>query len=582
MNDFIFKIAGEAGYGIASAGLIFARTAQRSGYFIFTSSEYPSLIRGGHNVFVARIAEEAIHSPKSEVDFLIALNQNAVDFHKKELSPGAVVILNSDKAVDSGFPSGVNILSIPLIKLAQENGGQDVMMNNVALGATVFLLEADFKILESAIRDVFSSAKPEIIDLNIKAARAGFDFAKHFAGSQTSGSLKAKKAAKKILISGNDAICLGAVAAGCKFFAAYPMTPINSMISYLSARAKKLGMVYFQPEDEIAGINSAIGASSAGLRSMVATSGGGFSLMTEAFGLAGMAEVPLVIIEGQRPGPSTGLPTWSGQGDLRFVLHASQDDFPRIILAPGDQEECFWLTIEAFNLADIYQTPVIILVDKFLCESQKSVVAFDESKVKINQGSLLSKEDQKKDYLRYQITESGISPRPVIGRPGQTFIFNSDEHDQAGFSEESSDNRKAMMEKRMRKLETCAREIPAPRIYSEKKAEGPEHSVRGIEISLVGWGSTKGVILEAQKTLADQGIETRFLHLNYLNPFPAEAVGSFLQNSKQILMIEQNITGQAAGLIREKTGIKIENLLLSYDGRPIYPEEIVQKVKEII
>ena len=573
MNDFIFKIAGEAGQGIASAGLILSKTALRSGHFVFASSEYPSLIRGGHNVFVARIAEEAIHSLRSDVDLLIALNQNAVDLHGKELSPGAVVILNSDKAVDFGFPSGVNIFSIPLIKLAQENGGQELMMNNVALGATIFLLGADFEILTSAIHDIFSSAKPEVIDLNIKVARAGFDFAKeNFTESQRSGSLKAKKAAKKILMSGNDAICLAAVAAGCKFFAAYPMTPINSMISYLSAQAKKLGMVYFQPEDEIAGINSAIGASSAGLRSMVATSGGGFSLMTEAFGLAGMAEVPLVIVEGQRPGPSTGLPTWSGQGDLRFVLHASQDDFPRIILAPGDQEECFWQTIEAFNLADKYQTPVVILVDKFLCESQKSVVAFDESKVKINQGLRLSKEDQKKDYLRYQITESGISPRPVIGRPGQTFIFNSDEHDQAGFSEESSDNRKAMMEKRMRKLTTLQKEMPQPQVYGFPEAT----------TGLISWGSTKGAVLEAQKTLADQGVETRFLHLNYLNPFPAEAVESFLRNSQQILMIEQNIAGQAAGLIREKTGIEIENLLLNYDGRPIMPEEIVKRIETLV
>jgi 2-oxoglutarate ferredoxin oxidoreductase subunit alpha len=376
-------------------------------------------------------------------------------------------------------------------------------------------------------------------------------------------------------LSGNEAICLGAIKAGCKFFAAYPMTPINSIISFFAAKAEELEMIYFQPEDEICGINAAIGASFAGVRSMVATSGGGFSLMVESYGLAGMTETPLVIIEGQRPGPSTGLPTWTSQGDLRFVLHASQDDFPRIVLAPGDQEECFWLTIEAFNLADKYQTPVVILTDKYLAESYKSVDYFDESNIKIDRGLIMSLQQQKKEYQRYKITDSGISPRPFVGREALTFIANSDEHNEFGFSDEDAEIRKKMMEKRMRKLITCQNEIPDPKIYGDLKSK----------ILLISWGSSKGPVLEAQKILKENNISTKFLHLNFINPLPINFLNNFfasLNKEDKVLIIEQNIAGQLAGLIREKTGFFIDNHLLKYDGRPFFPEEIVKKVKEII
>ena len=454
------------------------------------------------------------------------------------------------------------------------------MTNNVAMGAVACLLGADFQILASVIRDVFGNSKPELVNLNLRASRAGFDYLKkNFPAyrGRASASLKRRKADRQLLLTGNDAIGLGAVAAGCQFFAAYPMTPINSMIGYFAARAKELGMVYYQPEDEIAGINAAIGASHGGARSMVATSGGGFSLMVEGFGLAGMTETPLVIIEGQRPGPSTGLPTWTSQSDLRFVLHASQDDFPRIVLAPGDTQEAFWLTLEAFNLADRYQTPVVLLVDKYLCESHQSIKVFDETKIKIDRGLLMSIAEQQRDYQRYQISDSGLSPRPIAGRSGMTFAANSDEHDEFGFSEESAENRGAMMAKRMRKLETLAREIPEPRVYlSEAKPRSKT------EVILVGWGSTKGSILEAQKLLDQEGVSIGFLHLNYLNPLPTDSISRLFASARKTLIVEQNYTAQLAGLLREKTGIEIENKLLKYDGRPIFPEEIAERVKQMI
>ncbi|MDP3093888.1 MAG: 2-oxoacid:acceptor oxidoreductase subunit alpha [bacterium] len=567
-TDFTFKIAGEAGQGIASSGLVFSKIALRSGYFVFDFSEYPSLIRGGHNVYGARISSQEIHFQNSSVDFLVALNQQALDFHKTELSRNSAVILNSDKVVNAGLGPRVSVFSVPLIKLAKKSGGAEVMMNNVALGLTAFLLRVDFPALEQAIRETFSWATPEVIDLNIKVALAGFDFAReNFKGRELAFSLTREKLGKNLLLSGNDAFCLGAIKAGCKFFAAYPMTPINSMIAYFAAKARELNIVYFQPEDEISAINSAIGASTCGLRSMVATSGGGFSLMVEALGMAGMTETPLVIVEGQRTGPSSGLPTWTGQGDLRFVLHSSQDDFPKVVLAPGDAEECFWQMIGAFNLAEKYQLPVIVLADKYLCESRKTF-AIDDPDVKIDRGLL----SFSKDYQRYRLTKNGISPRAIVGQSESPIFISSYEHDQSGFASEDPANKKAMMEKRMKKMETLKREMPRPKVFGSKKAE----------IGFISWGSNKGSVLEAQKILKKEKIETKFLHLNFLNPFPAASAANFLKSCKKILLVEQNFTGQLGGLVQEKTGINIEDRLLKYDGRPILPEEIVKKIKKIL
>lgn len=576
-NDFTWKIGGEAGYGIASSGLIFAKACLRSGYFIIDLNDYPSLIRGGHNAYTLRVSSERIFSCTQSVDFLVALNKNAVFLHKKELSKNSQVLLNTDKVSqkDVQFFKGAKICAIPLISLARKAGGKDVMMNSVALGATFYLLGGDFEVLALSIKDVFAGGKKDVAILNIKAAKTGFDFAKKNFAKPENPVLKKRIAKKKMLfLSGNEAVCLGAIKAGCKLFVSYPMTPITPMITYLAKKGPEVGLVYKQPEDEISGINMAIGAAFAGVRSMVATSGGGFSLMTEGYGMAGMTETPIVIIEGQRPGPATGLPTWGGQGDLRFVLHAAQDDFLRIIIAPGDPEECFWLTTIAFNLAEKYQTPVIILTDKHLTESRRWVEYFDTSKVKIERGNLLSTKEQRKKYKRYQLTASGISPRAFPGRKGFVFRANSDEHSEDSYSNEEAQNRNEQMEKRMRKLKTCQKEIPNPSVYGDKKAK----------ITLIGWGSSKGPILEAQKILSKEKIKTQFLHLNFLNPLPENFLTKFFVKIKgeKTLMIEQNYTAQCAGLIREKTGFHIQDSLLKYDGRPFFPEEIVKKVRQII
>ncbi|MBL7054080.1 2-oxoacid:acceptor oxidoreductase subunit alpha [Patescibacteria group bacterium] len=569
-KDFTWRIGGEAGQGIMSSGLLFSNFCVNSGYYIFDFNENPSLIRGGHNIYTTRVSSKKIQAHKKTIDVLIALNLDAIELNKKYLSSQSIIIANADKilAKNVQISKNVKIFYVPLISLATKIGGREIMMNSVAIGFTISLLGGDFNILSLLIKKSLFLKSKKIINQNIKAAQAGFNFSQAKAGD----FLKNKQPLKQSIVSGGEAISLGAAKAGLNFFACYPMTPIDPILTHIVKNKKKNNITYIQPEDEIAGINMAIGASISGARAMVATSGGGFSLMVEALGLAGITETPLVIINGQRPGPATGLPTWQGQGDLRFVLHAAQDDFPRIVLAPGSIKEAFLLTAEAFNLADIYQVPVIILADKFLIQSHQSISLFKNLKVKINRGKLLSLKEQQKEYKRYKITDSGISPRAIPGRPGFTFIANSVEHDEFGFADEGKENRIKQMDKRMKKMESFYKKMPNPNIYGSKQAT----------ITLVGWGSTKGPILEAQALLKKIGIKSNFLHLNYLSPFPAKFVVKFLKSSKNILMIEQNASAQCAGLIREKTGIRIEHKLLKYDGRQLFIEDIVDKVNKIL
>ena len=343
------------------------------------------------------------------------------------------------------------------------------------------------------------------------------------------------------------------------------MSPINNILHVLAANQGKFGYILKQPEDEISAINMAIGASYAGVRSMTATSGGGFSLMTEAYGLAGITETPIVIFDGMRGGPATGLPTWSGQGDLQMVLHSHQDEFPRIVLAPGDVAETYELTIKAFNLADKYQTPVVVLLDKNICENDKTLLFPDITKVKIDRGKFVKKKID--DYLRYKYEDDGVSVRSIPG-VGNFFIANSDEHNEEGYSTEEIEDRNKIMEKRMKKLLTCAEnDMPNPEVFGPPDAD----------ITIVSWGSNKGSILEALKNFSN----VNYVHVTWMNPFPVKFLTDVLPKAKHIVDIECNYTGQLANIIREKTGIEIKDRYLKFDGRMIYPEEIIEKLNSV-
>jgi len=564
------KMGGEAGQGIKSAGQMFAKVATRSGYQVYTYIEYPSLIRGGHNVMQINISEEEVLGPSEKTDFLIALNQETIDLHMKELSAGAAVLFDADDNLDtSKVKKKVNFYKIPLSVLAKEAGGKDILSNTVALGATIALLGGDLEIFKNLLKEQFEKKGAEIVEMNHKAAEAGYIFAKKNFEDKAKDILQPidsiSYAVPTMVINGNEAAALGAVAGGVQFSAIYPMSPISNILHVLANHQEEYGYVYKQPEDEISAINMVIGAAHAGARSLTATSGGGFALMSEGYGLAGIAEVPIVIVEGMRGGPATGIPTWSEQGDLRFVLSAHQSDFPRIVLTPGDPKETFEMTMLALNLAEKYQTPVVVLIDKNVCENDQSFPIFDISDYKLDRGKFTM--EKVEGYERYKLEDDGISLRSIPG-VGNFFISNSDEHTEIGYDDETVENRNAQMQKRMKKLETCAKEdMPKPQLFGPKKAD----------LTFVSWGSNKGSILQAIK-----GKKANYLHLTWANPFPAEEVAEVLNNATYVVNVECNFTAQMGGLIAEKTGIRIKDNLLKYDGRPLYVEEIEAKIKEVL
>lgn len=562
------KIGGLAGQGVKSVGLMFAKLATRSGYHIYDYTEYPSLIRGGHNVMQILISKDMVTAPSSRTDLLVALNQETITRHKSEIPSGGGIIFDAEKKFDFSLVNkDINLFLVPLSKLANEAGGKELLINTVAMGVVAALLGGDLEILKNLISEEFSDKKPEIVQMNHRAVEAGYNFAlENFKDKVQTKLAPLPDVVPNMILNGNDAAALGAVAGGLQFASVYPMTPITGTLHLLASFQKKYGFIYKQPEDEISAINMAIGAAFAGVRAFTATSGGGFCLMTEAYGLAGITETPLVILMGMRTGPATGMPTWSGQGDLRFMLSAAQDDFPRIVLAAGDGKEVFDLTMKAFNLAEKYQAPVIVLVDKNICENDQSFEYFDESSYVVNRGKLTL--DKKDNFKRYELSPDGISTRSIPGT-GNFFMANSYEHDEYGFDTEESDMRIKQHEKRMSKLITCEKEdMPEPLLCGPEKAD----------LTIVSWGSNKGSILQAIKEFQN----VNYLHLAWMNPFPAEAVKRILSSSKSILGMECSYTAQLMGLITEKTGIEIKNKFLKYDGRPFFVEEVSKKISEIL
>ncbi len=557
-----------AGQGIKASGILLARFASRSGYNIFTHVEYPSIIRGGHNVMQVNISKGNVAATQSKIDFLIALNQETIDKHLEELTPGAGLLFDSDKKLNTdNVPETVHLCPIPLAQFAKEAGGSDILINTVALGAVVGIMGGDLNIMFKLIEDEFGDKGEKIVASDKKAAQLGYDFAlKNFGHKFTNPLEPAEKGEHKMVLNGNEAAALGAIAAGMQFAAIYPMSPISNILHVLARHQEEFNYIYKQPEDEIAAMNMAIGAAFAGARSMVATSGGGFSLMAETYGLAGITETPLVIIEGMRGAPATGLPTWSEQSDLRLVLHAHQGDFPRIVLTPGDTKEVFYTTMQAFNLAEKYQTTVVVLIDKDLCESDQNYPYFDYSDYKIDRGKFTM--EPTPNYKRYADSEDGISVRSAAG-VGNFFIANSDEHDEYGYSSEEIDNRNTQMRKRMRKLETCARED-----MEEPVLHGPENA----DITIISWGSTKGAILQA----IEKYDNVNFIQVKWMNPFPTQALTRMLEKAKYTISAELNYGAHFTGLLREKTGFVVDDTLLKYDGRPFYPKEIQNKIEEVL
>ena len=550
-------IGGEAGQGLVTVGHLLAKSLVRSGYSIVVTQSYQSRIRGGHNTFAIRVGVDKVIAPKESVDLLVALDADTVTLHRKDLSADGLVVLDSAFDVD-----GDTLLKVPFRELAQAR-----FSNIAALGVVGSLVGLDEDLMATALGDLLGKKKPRLAEENRRALAA----AVQWAAEHVTSSLKLPTIANPpqcLMMNGNEAIALGALSAGLKFCAFYPMTPSTSISLNLAAQANRMGLIVEQAEDEIAAVNMAIGASFAGAPSMVATSGGGFALMVEGVSLAAMTETPLVIVVAQRPGPATGLPTRTEQADLELVLHAGHGEFPRAIFAPGTVEECFHLTRRALELAERYQGPVFLLTDQFLADSYRAVAPSDMESGPPIAVSLSAKEIESLPYKRFTITESGVSPRLLPGTSEHLVVVDSDEHTEDGHITEDLSVRTLMVEKRLRKGKSISSEVIPPEIQGEEEPE----------VLLVSWGSSKGAVQEAASILKSNGEKVATLHFSQVWPLVPEQFMEHLEKAQEVVSVEGNAFSQLARLIRRETGFQIKKKVLRYDGLPLTPESILRKL----
>lgn len=571
--DITIRIGGQAGQGMQSIGYIIGKIFTRHGYHVFMNQDVESRIRGGHSFVQARVKDGPVHAISDNVDLLIALDKVVIDQDFADLAEDGVMIFDGTK---TGFQSeNPNHFSIPLEQLATEAGKSKIMVNTVATGATFALMGFDLQPLLDRLEEQFDRKGKEVVANNKNSASAGYKYVqKNFRGVNPYKMPPAPSNRRKMLINGSEAMALGAICSGLKFYSGYPMSPSTPIMEFVGSMAGEYNIILEPAEDEISAINMVLGASFAGVRAMTATSGGGFCLMVEAIGLSGMTETPVVVVVVQRPGPSTGLPTRTDQADLRFVIHAAHGEFPRGIFAPGNAEQAFYLMGKAFNMADRYQTPVIVLGDQHLNDSYFTVDELDLGRFQIDRGRVLFDDNIRsvKDYKRYAWDESGISGRILPGQSKAVLYADSDEHTEAGHITERADVRKQMMEKRMRKLEGMSGEMEMPVIYPSENAD----------VVLLGWGSTYGAMKEAVDIMNNEGLKSRMVHFSEIYPFPSKDFSGKISNDAKVFAVESNFTGQFADLFQFETGIAVHHKILKYDGRPFSPKEIISEVKEKI
>jgi 2-oxoglutarate ferredoxin oxidoreductase subunit alpha len=578
IKDMSVMIAGIAGDGVLFTGNVLAKILKREGWEIKTYRYFPSNIRGEPTQYTIRASQKEYFGLANAVDVLISFDCASIIKHTRKIAEGGIVLCDGEE-LDLLKPShkkGRTFHKFPLRKLARESFKNEIFKNMIALGALCYILDLNFSVIERIISEAFLKRKgKEIVRKNVEAINLGCEQAKKIVRPEERHFVVKKKDRGKLLITGDEAIAIGALAAGCRLFAAYPICPATEIWQWLALHFAPFNGIVVQTEDELAAVNMALGASYAGVRAMTATSGPGGSLMMESFSLAGMAEIPLVIAHVQRVGPSTGMPTKSEQSDLNLWVYGSHGEFPRIVLSPGTIEECFEFTVKAFNLADKYQCPVILLTEQEYGQNYGTVKKFDLSKVKIDRGSLLTKEELigMKDYKRYAFTRSGISPRSIPPMKNGIHMVESNEHDEKGFRDENPENRIAMMQKRMSKLKESTKDLVAPKIWGDRKAE----------VGIIGFGSTLAAIVEAMEELKRENIRAKYLQMRTLWPLPSKRVEDFSRSCRHIFVVENNFSGQLHGLIRSQISQKLKmNKILNYSSLGFRPIEISKIIKEAI
>lgn len=570
--DYSIKIGGEAGQGIQTIGDALSKVFSRCGYNVFTHQDYMSRVRGGHNFYQIRVSDREISASRGPVDILVAFDRESILLHGGELSEIGLVVYDST-AMKEKY-DGPQFFDVPLLDLATKSGGEKIMVNTVATGTVLGMLGLGTDIFLDILRDTLGKKGESVFEANVRAAQAGHEFAgRECLRCEFSASAIGPK---KMLIGINEAVGLGALASGCKFYSAYPMTPSTGIMLYIASKAKEYGVIVEQAEDEIAAINMALGASFAGVRAMTGTSGGGFALMVEGLSLAAMTETPIVIALAQRPGPATGLPTRTEQGDLLFALHAGHGEFPRVIFAPGTPEQGFYLTSKAFNLSQKYQIPVFILTDQYLSDSQWTYDGLSLDKLAyVDWRATESEMGGLKEYKRHLLTDYGISPFARPGASRHLVVTDSDEHDEDGHLIEDAHTRIQMVDKRLfRKMPLIRSEIAPPVFYGESRPD----------IILTGWGSTYGIMKEAVNGLSDTK-KIAMLHFSEIFPFPSNHDFDYLEileKAKMTICVEQNASGQFVQLMRAETGFEFTGKINRYDGRPFLVEELLGEIDAYI
>lgn len=552
--DYTILIGGAAGQGLDTSANLLERILKRCGFYVFTYRDYMSRVRGGHNFTKIRFSNNSIHAFSQKVDVILALNEETISIHKNSLKDDGVIICDEDIALEE------KTISLPMKQIEKKIRNQKVH-NTIGLGVIIRYFGIPISIAVEVLNEEFDGNKTKD---NIEAIIEGYNLVeKEFElGLQQDN---------KIIINGNHALALGAIASGCKFYCGYPMTPSTSILKYLYSKSNEMGIMVEQVEDEVAALNMALGASYAGVRAMTGSSGGGFSLMVEALSFAGIVEIPVVIVNAQRSGPATGMSTRTEQSDLRFIIHAGHGEFPRMVIALRDPEDAFYQVVRAFDLSEKYQIPVVLMTDLFLADYTKTIIPFDFSKITIERYITIEKVLEGNEYKKYKITENGVSPRMIPGKvPGQVVLVDSHEHDEYGHITEEPLNREEMMFKRMRKFEELKNETEEPWLIGMNM---PEYLI-------VCWGSTYGAVREAIERLVNEGFSIGALIFGDIWPFPTKKLAQLGNNAKMIIDIEQNFTAQLDSIIREETSFKSDKKILKFDGRPFSGDEIYNRLKE--
>ncbi|AEH48507.1 2-oxoacid:acceptor oxidoreductase subunit alpha [Parageobacillus thermoglucosidasius] len=577
IHQLSWKVGGQQGEGIESTGEIFSIALNRLGYYLYGYRHFSSRIKGGHTNNKIRVSTTPVRSIADDLDILVAFDQESIDFNFHELRDGGIVI--ADAKFHPTIPEGRNVTlyAVPFTEIAT-NLGTSLMKNMVAVGASSAVLGIDISAYQEVVQEIFGRKGQQVVEKNMEAIRAGAQYMKEQLGDRVQTMKLAKADGKKrMFMIGNDALALGALAGGARFMAAYPITPASEIMEYLIKKLPELGGAVIQTEDEIAACTMAIGANYAGVRAFTASAGPGLSLMAESIGLAGMTETPLVIVDTQRGGPSTGLPTKQEQSDLMAMIYGTHGEIPKIVIAPSTVQEAFYDMAEAFNLAEEYQCPVIVLSDLQLSLGKQTVEPLEYDKIEIRRGKLVTEElpplEKKGNFKRYEVTEDGISPRVLPGTPNGIHHVTGVEHAETGTPSEAAANRKAQMDKRLRKLKHIQFNTPVHKNVKHDEAD----------LLIVGFISTRGAIEEAIERLEQDGVKVNHAHIRLLHPFPTEEVLPLVKAAKKVVVVEQNATGQLANILKMNVGHaeKIANVL-KYDGNPFLPNEVYTKCKELL